>query len=33
LPTNETSRAALADQYGRDGYRLLDAVAEPATPD
>ena len=33
LPASETRRAALADQYGRDGYRLLDAVAEPATPD
>ena len=33
LPASETKRAALADRYGRDGYRLLDAVAEPATPE
>ena len=29
LPINETRRAALAAQYGRDGYRLLQAVTAP----
>ena len=33
LPSSETKRATLADQYGSDGYRLLDAVAEPGAPD
>ena len=33
LPASETKRAALAVVYGQDGYRLLDAVAEPGAPD
>jgi transposase len=32
LPDSETKRAALAFQYGRDGYRLLDAVAAADAP-
>jgi hypothetical protein len=32
LPASDTKRAALASQYGRDGYRLLDAVAEAEAP-
>ena len=32
LPGSETKRAALAEQYGRDGYHLLDALAAPGTP-
>jgi transposase len=32
LPDSETKRAALAVQYGRDGYRLLDATAAPEAP-
>lgn len=32
LPESETKRAALAAQYGRDGYHLLDAVASPGAP-
>jgi transposase len=33
LPASETKRAALAVQYGRDGYRLLDAVTAAGAPD
>jgi len=32
LPDSDTKRAALATQYGRDGYRLLDAVYAPGAP-
>lgn len=32
LPATETKRAALATAYGRDGYRLLDAIAAPEAP-
>ena len=32
LPGSETKRAALAEQYGRDGYHLLDALAALGTP-
>jgi transposase len=32
LPASETKRAALATQYGRDGYRLLEAVTAAAAP-
>ena len=33
LPGSETKRVILAEQYGRDGYRLLDAVTAPSAPD
>jgi transposase len=32
LPASETKRAALATQYGRDGYRLLEAVTAADAP-
>jgi len=32
LPESETRRNALAVQYGRDGYRLLEAVYAPSAP-
>jgi transposase len=32
LPSNESKRAALATQYGRDGYRLLDALTASDAP-
>jgi Transposase DDE domain/Transposase domain (DUF772) len=32
LPESETKRTALAVAYGRDGYRLLDAVHAPGAP-
>ena len=32
LPASAAARAKLAAQYGRDGYRLLDAVHAPAAP-
>ena len=32
LPAAEAKRAALAVQYGRDGYRLLEAVRAPGAP-
>ena len=32
LPASETKRAALALAYGRDGYRLLEAVSAPGAP-
>jgi transposase len=32
LPGSEAGREALAGQYGRDGYRLLDAVRAPGAP-
>jgi transposase len=32
LPASQTGRAALAVQYGRDGYHLLDAVRAPGAP-
>jgi transposase len=32
LPASETERAALAVAYGKDGYRLLDAVRAPGAP-
>ena len=32
LPASETARAKLAEQYGRDGYHLLEAVHAPAAP-
>ncbi|MGZ4609938.1 MAG: IS1182 family transposase [Actinomycetes bacterium] len=32
LPASETKRAALAAQYGQDGYRLLEAVTTPTAP-
>ena len=33
LPGSETKRVILAEQYGRDGYRLLDAVTAAGAPD
>ena len=32
LPTSDTKRTALALAYGRDGYRLLEAVYAPGSP-
>jgi transposase len=32
LPESETGRKALAVQYGKDGYHLLDAVRAPGAP-
>jgi len=32
LPASEAKRRELAAQYGRDGYRLLDAVRAPGAP-
>src|SRR6266568_5275831 len=32
LPASETARKALAGQYGKDGYHLLDAVRAPGAP-
>jgi transposase len=32
LPASETARSKLAQQYGRDGYHLLEAVYAPAAP-
>ncbi len=32
LPASETRRKALAVQYGKDGYHLLDAVRAPGAP-
>jgi transposase len=32
LPASETARAKLAEQYGRDGYHLLETVHAPAAP-
>ena len=32
LPDSDTKRAALAAQYGRDGYALLDAIYAPGAP-
>jgi hypothetical protein len=32
LPASQAGRAALAVQYGRDGYHLLDAVRAPGAP-
>jgi transposase len=32
LPASEAKRKELAAQYGRDGYRLLDAVRAPGAP-
>jgi hypothetical protein len=32
LPESETRRTALAVQYGRDGYHLLEAVYAPSAP-
>jgi transposase len=32
LPSNESKRATLASQFGRDGYRLLDAVTAAGSP-
>ena len=32
LPESETRRAALAVQYGKDGYHLLEAVRAPGAP-
>src|SRR6266699_1300676 len=32
LPASETARKALAVQYGKDGYHLLDAVRAPGAP-
>jgi transposase len=32
LPESETRRKALAVQYGKDGYHLLEAVRAPGTP-
>ena len=32
LPASDTKRAALALSYGRDGYRLLEAVYAPGAP-
>jgi transposase len=32
LPASETGRTALAVQYGKDGYRLLEAVRSPGAP-
>ena len=33
LPGSETKRVILAEQFGRDGYRLLDAVTVAGAPD
>ena len=33
LPESETARTALAVQYGRDGYHLLEAVYAPPAPE
>ena len=33
LPASETARGKLAGQYGRDGYRLLEAVHAPGAPE
>jgi transposase len=33
LPASQSKRTALALQYGRDGYRLLDAVAAASAPE
>jgi hypothetical protein len=32
LPASETARAKLAEQYGLDGYHLLEAVHAPGAP-
>jgi transposase len=32
LPASETARGKLAEQYGRDGYHLLEAVHAPGAP-
>jgi transposase len=32
LPASQTARAKLAEQYGRDGYHLLEAVRAPGAP-
>src|ERR1019366_6577760 len=32
LPARETARSKLAEQYGRDGYHLLEAVRAPGAP-
>src|ERR1035438_6358379 len=32
LPASETARKKLAEQYGRDGYHLLEAVQAPGAP-
>ena len=32
LPASETARSKLAEQYGRDGYHLLEAVRAPGAP-
>lgn len=32
LPASETTRKKLAEQYGRDGYLLLEAVHAPGAP-
>ena len=32
LPASETTRAELAEQYGKDGYHLLEAVRAPGAP-
>jgi transposase len=32
LPASETARSKLAEQYGRDGYHLLEAVQAPGAP-
>ena len=32
LPASETARAKLAEQYGKDGYHLLEAVRAPGAP-
>jgi transposase len=32
LPASETALSKLAEQYGRDGYHLLEAVHAPAAP-
>ena len=32
LPASETARAKLAEQFGRDGYHLLEAVHAPGAP-
>jgi transposase len=32
LPASETARTRLAEQYGRDGYHLLEAVSSPGAP-
>ena len=33
LPASETARTKLAEQYGRDGYLLLEAVHDPGAPE